>query len=114
MTDDALKARRFRDLAYRSHATLDSSDDAESRYTFRLMRGEVVTSRHLIQVIALVKAAEDAWGRGRGEHKELLDLRAFSADLNGSVPETNIVWSRAAKSGTVRFGDWLADQTPIF
>ncbi|WKZ29115.1 MAG: hypothetical protein QY323_00130 [Patescibacteria group bacterium] len=109
--EDRRTAAAFRNAADAKGLLLRTSDDQESRFTFELRRGAIVTSRHPSQLRQLLELAKEHWGQMRGEHAELLLVAAPREDLSGSAPPTNIVWKLAVQSPkTIYFKTWIEDQ----
>lgn len=114
MSEDP-KAALFRKEADARGLTLkvsgDDRSDVESRFTFALKRGALVTSRHPTPLAQLLKLAEEVWGRMQGEHAELVLVSAARDELQTSAPPTNITWQLAGSSPSrVTFHTWLEDQ----
>lgn len=108
---DAEKARMFRMQADVRGLTLVTPHSAESRFTFVLKWGNIVTSRHPTQLAELLKLAKTHWGKVDGDYAELLFVSASRDELQTSAPPSNIEWSRSKDmTGRVLFHKWLEDQ----
>ncbi len=105
--DTERTARQFRMLAETRGACLeDPTESDETQHYFELRSGIIVTTRHRSQVEALIAIAEEVYGRGQGEHAELLALRAKLDDVRTSALEV-VHWSSAHTGpGTVSLNDW--------
>lgn len=114
MSEDP-KAALFRKEADTRGLTLkvsgDDRKDVESRFTFKLKRGSIVTSRHPTQLALLLKLAEEIWGHMQGEHAELIVVSAPRAELQTSAPPVNVTWQLAPSTpARIDFRTWLEDQ----
>ncbi len=108
---DAEKARLFRMQVEARGLTLITPDAAESRFTFVLMRGNIVTSRHPTKLAELLNLAKASWGKVAGDYAELLFVSAPREELQTSAPPTNVEWRRSTEmAGRVLFHKWLEDQ----
>ncbi len=114
MSEDP-KAGLFRKEADAKGLTLNVSDDdredVETRFTFKLRRGSIVTSRHPTQLALLLKLAQEIWGDLQGEHAELVLASAPRADLHPSASPVNVTWQVTPTTPLrIEFGIWLEDQ----
>ncbi len=89
----------------------DNGREAEKTFAFVLERGVIVTTRNPLLLLHLLRIASDVWGKGKGEHKELLSTHIVSGDL--SFP--NAVW-RPRERGVdgLAFRHWIEDQFLFF
>lgn len=109
MSDDD-KARRFRRLADARGLTLSTPDAFESRFTFCLSAGTIVTSRHTALLVKLLGLAKECWGQN-GDYDELLCLTAPRDDVFPSISATNVEWKLLdARKDRIEFARWLKDQ----
>ena len=104
------KGMIFRQEAEKRHVLLTPSSDQESRFTFKLKQGDVVTTRHSQVVKQLIELAKEVYGEGQGEHVELLNLRAPQDDLQPSTMSRDIVWTSENHERTTRLETWIDDQ----
>ncbi|MFA5853617.1 MAG: hypothetical protein WC866_00885 [Patescibacteria group bacterium] len=114
MSEDP-RAALFRKEADAKGMTLkitgDDCLDVETRFTFALKRGTIVTSRHPTQLTGLLKLAEAVWGRMQGDHAELMLVSARREDLHPSASPANVVWQLAGtQPSRITFSTWLEDQ----
>ncbi len=100
----------FRQEAEKRHLLIDSSNGEDSRFTFKLKQGDIVTTRHSQVVKQLIELAKEFYGEGRGEHVELLNLRALQDDLQPSTMSRDIVWTSENHERTTRLETWIDDQ----
>lgn len=106
---DAEKGRRFRVEADKQGLTLSTPDSFESRFTFHLTAGTIVTSRHTKLLTQLLKLAKEIWGED-GDYLELLYVTAPRVEVFPSIAAANVEWNQASGKDRIEFSQWLKDQ----
>ena len=107
---DAENARRFRVEADKRGLTLSTPDSSESRFTFHLSLGTIVTSRHTMLLTQLLKLAKECWGED-GDYVELLYATALRSEVVPSIALSNVEWKlQPSGRDRIEFASWLKDQ----